>query len=131
MDDITFLTIEDVLAIHADQLARYGGADGIIDPNVVESAAVSAQHSMFGEYLNKDIAEMAACYFFGFAASQGFQDGNKRTGVAAAGEFLARNGYRLTCGWQEMYDTAMRVGKHLADKAYVADWIRERLQAIP
>jgi death-on-curing protein len=97
MDDIDFLTEADVFAIHSDQLKRHGGREGVIDKNTVLSATGSAQAHMFGRFLNEDIAEMAASYLFGFAASQGFVDGNKRTGAACATEFLARNGYQLTC----------------------------------
>jgi death-on-curing protein len=94
MDDIEFLSFEDLMGIHSDQLARYGGSDGFIDRNVVESALAQPQASMFGDYLHTDLAEMAAAYVFHFAASQGFVDGNKRTAAVCAGVFVARNGYR-------------------------------------
>ena len=60
MDPIEFLTDDDIFEIHADQLQRYGGRAGVIDNNAVLSAAGSAQAQMFGQYLNEDIAEMAA-----------------------------------------------------------------------
>jgi prophage maintenance system killer protein len=51
-----------------------------------------------GSTCTPNIPMMAAAYLFHFAASQGFIDGNKRTGAATATEFLARNGYMLSCG---------------------------------
>jgi len=131
MDPIEFLTDDDIFEIHADQLQRYGGRAGVIDNNAVLSAAGSAQAQMFGQYLNEDIAEMAAAYLFGFAASQGFVDGNKRTGAACATEFLERNGYQLNCNWEELYDITMDVSNKKKDKQQVADWIAAHLEPIP
>jgi len=74
---------------------------------------------------------MAAAYLFGFAASQGFTDGNKRTGAACATEFLARNGYQLGCPWEELYEVTMQVANHNTTKEQVADWIAERLTPMP
>src|SRR5213075_2599994 len=128
---INFLSLQDVLDIHDDQLKRQGGRAGFIDKNVVESAVAQPQAKMFGQYLHQDIPAMAAAYLFHFAASQGFADGNKRTGAASATEFLARNGYMLSCAWEELYDVTMRVANHLMDKEQIADWILDRLVAIP
>lgn len=127
MSEIEFLTLDDLLFIHSDQLARYGGSDGFIDRGVVESALAQPQASMFGEFLHRDIAEMAGAYLFHFAASQGFMDGNKRTAAVTAVVFLSRNGYRLNCSDDELYDLAMRVANKQMEKPAIADWIRERL----
>jgi death on curing protein len=131
MSDIYFLTLKDVIAIHDDQLNRYGGRAGFVDENVVKSATAQPQATMFGQYLHPDIAMMAAAYLFHFAASQGFADGNKRTGAATATEFLARNGYMLSCGWEELYEVTMRVANNLMEKEEIADWIVDRLVPIP
>jgi len=131
MSGIYFLTLKDVLAIHDDQLKRYGGRAGFIDENEVKSATAQPQAKMFGQYLHPDIAMMAAAHLFHFAASQGFADGNKRTGAATAAEFLARNGYMLSCGWEELYEVTMRVSNNLIEKEEIADWILDRLVPIP
>jgi death-on-curing protein len=60
VDEITFLTMDDVVELHSDQLARYGGMDGFVDRNVVESALAQPHATMFGEFLHADIVEMAA-----------------------------------------------------------------------
>jgi death-on-curing protein len=130
MDDIRFLTYQEVLEIHADQLARYGGLDGFIDRNVVMSAIAQPQMSMFGQYLHKDLAEMAGAYLFHFAAAQGFVDGNKRTGAACADVFLQLNGYELTCTDLELYDITMQVATGRMDKTRLGDWIRVRMQPL-
>ena len=127
MDRFAFLTLDDVLEIHSDQLARYGGLDGFIDRGVVESALAQPQASMFGEFLHRDIAEMAAAYLFHFAATQGFVDGNKRTALVTTLVFLARNGYRLDCTNDQIYDLTMDVANGRTGKAEVGDWIRDRI----
>jgi death-on-curing protein len=62
---------------------------------LIEAAVAMPRQSFGGEYLHRDIFEMAAAYGFHLAESQAFVDGNKRTGLAAAYAFLALNGYRL------------------------------------
>jgi death-on-curing protein len=131
VEPIQFLTIDDVIEIHSDQLARYGGGDGFIDRGVVESALAQPQATMFGQYLHTDIAEMAAAYLFHFAASQGFIDGNKRTAAVTTGVFLARNGYRLACTDDELYDVTIRVATRQLLKQGISDWIRDHLEPMP
>jgi death-on-curing protein len=131
VEELDFLSFEDVVAIHTEQLRLYGGRDGFIDETVVRSAIAQPQASMFGSYLHEDIAHMAAAYLFHLAASQGFVDGNKRTALIAMVEFLGRNGYLLESANEEVYDVTMRVANHLLDKADVADWVRERLSPLP
>jgi death-on-curing protein len=130
-EEIIFLTLEEVKTLHADQLANYGGSEGFIDQRVVESAIAQPQAGMFGEYLHKDLAEMAAAYLFHLAASQGFVDGNKRTAVACADVFLNLNGYDLQCTPIELYEVTMRVANGAMGKQDIADWIRDRIEPIP
>jgi death-on-curing protein len=130
MSDYTFLTLDDVYAEHAEQLELYGGAAGVIDQGVIESAAAQASATMFGQYLHNDIAEIAAAYLFYLAASQGFCDGNKRTGAALADLFLEMNGYELKCDPEELYEITMQVANKVTDKEGVAEWIRDRLAPI-
>jgi len=127
MDDVTFLTLDDVLEIHDDQLQRYGGASGIIDEGVVHAVTFAPQQTFGGEHLCSDIASMAAAYFDGFARSQAFKDGNKRTGAATALEFLARNGYDLDCTSDDLYNTTMAIAQKQITREQVADWIRSHL----
>ena len=131
MDAIRFLTLDDVLGLHRRQLARYGGRDGILDQNVVESALAQPQATMFGNYLHEDVAAMAAAYLFHFAAAQGFIDGNKRTGAVCATTFLGMNGYEIDCTDDELYEVTMEVANHRLEKAPLGDWIRDRLVPAP
>ena len=90
--DILFLDIEDVLAIHADQIRRYGGSGGVRDEGLLLSALAMPQAAFFGEYAHKDIYEMAAAYLFHIVMNHPFIDGNKRTGTVGAIAFLKLNG---------------------------------------
>ena len=86
-----FLAVDDVLQIHDEQLAAYGGVAGIRDQGLLESAVAMPQAS-FGEvYLHEDLSHMAAAYAFHIAQNQPFLDGNKRTGLVAALVFLDLN----------------------------------------
>jgi len=77
MTEPEFLTLEDVLLIHDEQIEVYGGIQGIRDPGLLESAVMTAQASFGGEYLHQNIFEMAAAYAFHIAENQPFLDGNK------------------------------------------------------
>jgi len=94
-----YLTVVEVLAIHADQIERYGGSHGIRDPGLLEAALFRPQTGYYA-----DLIEEAAALWESLAQNHPFIDGNKRVAFAAAYTFLAINGARLTAGAQETYD---------------------------
>ncbi len=77
------LDVEDVLLIHEEQLARYGGAAGVRDAGLLESAVAVPRASAGCEFAHEDLFAMAAAYAFHIAQNQPFLDGNKRTGLLA------------------------------------------------
>ena len=90
IDDVYFLTVEEVIAIHADQIARYGGDPGLRDRGLLESAVHAARNvAAYGESL--DLCDLAAAYVFHLAENQSFIDGNKRAALASALVFLHQN----------------------------------------
>ena len=115
-----------LLAIHAQQIERYGGKHGVLDQNVVLSANARPQHRWHYDP-TADLADLAGCYLVGFARSQGFQDGNKRTGLACALVFLALNDAPLHVPGAELYGLTMAVATGQADDAVVASYLRSRL----
>jgi death-on-curing protein len=127
VDEIHFLTLDELLQIHDDQLERYGGLAGFISRDIVESALAQPGAMAFGQYLHADIADMAAAYVFHFASSQGFVDGNKRTATLAAVMFLLRNGYRLDVLDEDLYPIVLRVATGSFSKSELSDWLRPRL----
>jgi death-on-curing protein len=91
--DAIFLTVSEVLGLHSDQIREFGGAAGIRDQGLLESAVAQASATYNGEYLHKGLFEMAAAYAFHIAENQPFLDGNKRTALNAAIVFLGLNGF--------------------------------------
>lgn len=104
MADIIFLTLAEVIDIHADQIERYGGSHGIRDLNLLSSAVAMPSASFGGEYLHTDIYEMASAYAFHIAQNHPFIDGNKRTGLASALVFLELNGISVSFQTNNLYD---------------------------
>lgn len=120
-----FLSFDEILEIHDDQIQRYGGDAGIRDRGLLESAVAMPQQSFGGQYLHKDVFEMAAAYAFHLAESQAFLDGNKRTGLAAAYMFLSLNGFRLIEQDNRLYEAMIAVGTRRMDKSGLAQVLRE------
>jgi death-on-curing protein len=89
---ISHLTVAAVKAIHAEVLAAHGGARGIRDETLLESAVAAPQATMMGQPLISDSIEIAAAYLFYLCRNHAFVDGNKRTALAACLVFLESNG---------------------------------------
>ena len=92
MENIDFLELSDVIQIHVNQIANYGGANDIRDANLLESAIEQPRASYGGIYLHAFPFEMASVYLFHIVMNHPFADGNKRTGTASALVFLDMNG---------------------------------------
>jgi len=88
---IKHLTVSAVRAIHTEVLAAHGGARGIRDEALLESAVAAPQASMMGQPLISDPVEIAAAYLFYLCRNHAFIDGNKRTALAACLVFLESN----------------------------------------
>ena len=82
-----------LLLLHDESLAEHGGAAGLRDEGLLESALAGPQHR--ASYGNPDLAELAAAYGVGLGKNHPFIDGNKRVAFLAVGVFLALNGQRL------------------------------------
>lgn len=121
-----WLTDTTVLAIHAQQIERFGGAHGVRDQHVVLSALARPQQRWHYD-ASADLADMSAVSLVGLSQAQGFVDGNKRTGLACALVFLALNDAALHVDGAELHALTMRVAVNQADAAEVATYIRARL----
>ena len=91
-ETLRHLTVAAVKAIHAEVLAAHGGARGIRDEGLLESAVAAPQATMIGQPLLSDPIEIAAAYLFYLCRNHPFVDGNKRTALAACLVFLESNG---------------------------------------
>ena len=126
--DPEFLEVEDVMELHAESIARYGGDSGVRDRGLIESAVAVPRQSFGGDYLHPTLFEMAAAYAFHLAENQAFVDGNKRVGLAAATAFLAMNGYDLIERDDRLYNAMMALSSKTLDKAGLARVFEERAQ---
>ena len=91
MPEPYFLTLAEIVAIHSDQIARYGGRAGIRDMALLESATAQPSAGFGGHYFHRDLHEMAAAYAFHLCQNHPFFDGNKRVAIASALVFLRMN----------------------------------------
>ena len=120
----TFLTIDEIVAIHRDQIARYGGSEGVRDWGLLQSAIAMPAATFGGQFLHGDLCEMAAAYLFHIVQNHPFIDGNKRVGAAAAYVFLALNDLRLTADNDAYSDLVLSVARGETPKSRVADFFR-------
>jgi death-on-curing protein len=125
---MTFLTTDDVLALHDAQLQRFGGAPGLRSYALLDSAVAQASATSAGVPLHEDVYAMAAAYLFHIVRNHPFVDGNKRAGLLAALVFLDVNGATLRGPAPELYDLTAGVAEGLIDKAGIAE-VFQRLRA--
>ena len=93
-----FLTLDEVLSLHAEQIRLFGGSPGIRDIGLLESAIGSVEATFDDVFLHETLFAMAAAYLHGICRNHPFLDGNKRTAAAAAltaGRAAERRGSRL------------------------------------
>lgn len=118
-----YLTLAEVLAIHEDQIERYGGTKGVRDPGLLESALFRPQT---GYYV--DLIEEAAALWESMAQNHPFLDGNKRTAFAVTYTFLSINGATLTADAGDTYafiSGLYESGEFSFDK--LIPWLRSNL----
>jgi len=125
---IDFLTLDDVLDLHALQLEKYRGAEGVRDLGLLESAIAQPQATFDGEYVHDDHFLMAAAYLFHIVRNHPFMDGNKRTGLMAALVFLDLNGIVLDRSSDELYNLTMAVAEGRMSKQRVAKKLRQLVE---
>jgi death-on-curing protein len=119
-----FLTREDVLALHDRSIRRFGGATGLRDLGLLESAIAQPEASFGGAFMHEDVWEMAAAYHFHLVSNHAFVDGNKRIGLLAALVFLEINGVSAAADSEALYAITMAVAEGRAEKAVVAAVLR-------
>ena len=123
--DILFLDIEDVLAIHADQIRRYGGSGGIRDKGLLESAVSMPKTSFGGQFAHQDIYEMAAAYLFHIIMNHPFVDGNKRTGTVCGIAFLKLNGIWVKPDNEAFAEFVLAVAQSQKTKPQIAAFLKQ------
>ena len=120
--EVVYLTAVQVLFIHARLLAETGGAPGVRDLGLLESAIARPRATFDGQDLYPDLYAKAAALMVGLVNNHPFIDGNKRVGVTAAGLFLVRNGLQLRVGNEELEQVTLAVAQGRLTVDQMAGW---------
>lgn len=107
--EIIFLTVDEVLDLHQNQVADFGGDAGIRDLGLLQSAIAMPAGGFGEQFLHEFPHGMAAAYLFHIAANHPFVDGNKRTALDAALTFLEMNGARLDADHLQVGDLVLGI----------------------
>jgi death-on-curing protein len=116
-----YLTVADVLGLHAILLQRYGGAPGVRDPGALEAALFRPQTGYYD-----DIVMEASALLESLVINHPFVDGNKRVAFAAADVFLRINGWRLKRAPMQIFAEMIAMFENsTVDIAHLEPWLRE------
>jgi death on curing protein len=119
-----FLTNEQVEALHKLQIDQFGGTPGVRDEGLLLSALAQPESGYGGQYLHKDLYEMAAAYLFHLVKNHAFYDGNKRIAAITAAVFLQVNGLQVIANEDEFEKLVMDAAQSLVTKEQIADFFR-------
>lgn len=123
------LTLDEAIAIHRDQIERYGGSIGVRDWNLLKSALAMPAATFGGQFLHPDLYEMAAAYLFHIVQNHPFIDGNKRAGAVTADVFMTMNDLQLTATEDEYAELVLAVARGELGKSAVAEFFRTHSSA--
>jgi death-on-curing protein len=126
MSDWVWVESAVVLAVHDEQLAEHGGAAGVRDQGLLESALARPRNVAAYE---PDAAAIAAAYAFGIARNHAFVDGNKRTALVVLELFLASNGLELLADDEACVAIMLRLAPGELGELDLAGWVREQTRA--
>lgn len=127
MEHIIFLSVDDVLLLHADTIDVDGGLHGVRDHGLLDAAVAMPRQQFGGNYLHEDLTAMAAAYLFHLAQNHPFVDGNKRTAVMAALTFLHVNGSEQLPPPQVLEITTLQVAAGELSKDALTQWMRAQI----
>jgi death-on-curing protein len=129
VSDWRWITETVVLAIHDEQLAEHGGAAGVRDRGLLQSALARPQH--LTTYGKPDMAALAAAYASGILRNHPFIDGNKRTAFVIANVFLLDHGHDISADDAEIIAVVSALAGGQFDEDAFAEWIRSVLVPDP
>lgn len=128
--DINFLSLDEILAIHYDQINRYGGSHGVRDFNLLISAASRLQATFGGFDLYPDVFSKAAALMHSLVLNHPFVDGNKRTAIASTARFVFINGFILKMSKEELVDLPLKIESKRLDMEKIAIWLKKHSKKI-
>lgn len=120
-----FLTLEQVVAIHDDQIERYGGRHGIARLELLESAVMRPQTTFGGNDLYPTLFDKASAMMHSLIMNHAFVDGNKRTATVSGIVFLEFNGFALKVEQDEMIQAALNVRHKKWGIEKLSNWLKK------
>ena len=124
-----FLKLDEVLALHREQIGLYGGSAGIRDVNLLLSALAMPAATFGNAFLHGTLHEMAAAYLFRLSSNHPFVDGSKRIALISAIAFLGLNDLQLVADPNELEDLVMRVADGKSTKAEIAVFLQRNTKS--
>jgi death on curing protein len=112
--------------LHTNLLAEHGGAPGLRNEGLLESAL--ARPRQIFAYSNCDLAQLAAAYVAGIVRNHPFVDGNKRTGFMTGYVFLERNGWHFTASEAEAAQAVLELASGTIDETGFALFLRDHVK---
>lgn len=125
-----YLTLEQVIIIHEDQVMRYGGSSGLRDVSLLESAVFRPQSSFGGEDLYPTVFDKASALIHSLILNHPFVDANKRTGTASMLVFLELNGYELEVSQKTLVNTVLRIESKKINVEKLSAWLKKYTKKI-
>ena len=122
-----YLSLEEILTLHAKLITQSGGGAGLRDRGTLESAVAQPEMSFGGEDLYPAIAEKAAALGHSLIQNHPFIDGNKRIGHAAMEVFLVLNGYEIDATVDEQEEIVLAVASSQMQRAEFGEWLKQRV----
>ncbi|MCC6391727.1 MAG: type II toxin-antitoxin system death-on-curing family toxin [Bryobacterales bacterium] len=124
MTEPRWISKKALLMLHEESLATFGGASGLRDEGLLDSALARPRNT-HAYNAESTLADLAACYAFGLAKNHAFVDGNKRAAFLSIGMFLAINGLRLVADQVDAIQTILAVAAGEFDERGLSAWIQK------
>jgi death on curing protein len=121
---VIFLTLDEVLAIHHEEVEKFGGSHGVRDLNLLDSAVQRPQSSFMGEDLYPTVFDKAAALMHSILLNHPFVDANKRTATVSAAYFLHLNGYAVEAKQKELMNFALKVESKELNLEEISKWLK-------
>ncbi|WP_413937089.1 type II toxin-antitoxin system death-on-curing family toxin [Nitrospira sp. BLG_1] len=127
MEEVLFLSVDDVLLLHRDTIDSDGGSHGVRDYGLLDAAGAMPRQQFGGKYLHEDVAAMAAAYMLHIAQNHPFVDGNKRAAVLSALVFLNVNGIETLPDPKELESVTLQLAAGEMGKDILTRWLRNQI----
>jgi death-on-curing protein len=123
------MDLPDAMIAHDLELAAHGGAIGIRDPGMLESALARPRNIWAYAESPPSLQTLAAAYAFGISSNHPFVDGNKRTALVVSFAFLDVNGLEITASQEEAFLTILSLADGSLSEEQLADWFARHTAA--